>query len=82
VANQQGERCGGRRRLRIPLQTKVKLALVDQMGTDGFRIDTDVASGVVSLAFEKDFTAARRQEAAKIAKGVEGVTKVVSVENK
>ena len=64
------------------LQTKVKLALVEQMGTDGFKINTDVASGVVSLAFEKDFTAARRQEAAKIAKGVEGVTKVVSVENK
>lgn len=64
------------------LQTKVKLALVEKMGTDGFKINTDVASGVVSLAFESDFSAARRQEAAKIAKGVEGVTKVVSVENK
>ncbi len=64
------------------LQTKVKLALVEKMGADGFKVNTDVASGVVSLDFGGDFTAARRQEAAKVAKSVEGVTKVVSVDKK
>jgi osmotically-inducible protein OsmY len=64
------------------LATKVRLALVEKMGEDGFKVGTEVASGVVELRFEKDFTAARRQEATKIVKGVEGVTKVVSVDKK
>lgn len=64
------------------LQTQVKLALVEKMGTDGFAINTDVASGVVTLAFSADISTARRQEATKVVKGVEGVTKVVSIDKK
>lgn len=64
------------------LSTKIRLVLVDKMGSDGFKIGTDVASGVVSLQFDPEFAADRRQEATGIVKGVEGVTKVVSVEKK
>ena len=64
------------------LSTKVRLALVDKMGTDGFKIGTVAASGVVSLEFDKEFTAARRSEAAKVVKSVDGVTKVISVDAK
>jgi len=64
------------------LATKIRLALVDRMGTDGFRIATEVADGVVTLGFDREFAAARRQEAGKVVKGVEGVTKVVTVDTK
>lgn len=64
------------------LATKVRLALVDKMGTDGFRIGTVAANGVISLEFDKDFTAARRSEAAKVVKTVDGVSKVISVDAK
>jgi len=62
------------------LSTKIRLALVNQMGSDGFKIGTEVANGVVTLEFGSDFVAARRQEADKVVKGVDGVTKVISVE--
>ena len=64
------------------LATKIRLALVDRMGTDGFRIATEVADGVVTLGFDRELDAARRQEAGKVVKGVEGVIKVVSVDTK
>lgn len=64
------------------LATKVRLALVEKLGADGFKIGTEVASGVVTLEFNRDFAAARRQEATTIVQGVEGVTKVVSVDKK
>ena len=64
------------------LATKVRLALVDKMGSDGFRIGTVAASGVISLEFDKDFANDRRSEAAKIVKAVDGVTKVISVDKK
>jgi osmotically-inducible protein OsmY len=64
------------------LETKVRIALVDKLGGDGFDISTQVASGVVTLAFHKDFVAAHRTEAQNIVKGVEGVTKVVVVDQK
>jgi osmotically-inducible protein OsmY len=62
------------------LSTKIRLVLVDKMGNDGFDIGTEVADGVVTLEFEKGFTSARRTEATKLVKGVEGVSKVVSVD--
>jgi len=62
------------------LATRIRLALVDKMGSDGFKIGTEVANGVATLEFSHDFVAARRHEAAKIVKGVDGVTKVVSVD--
>jgi osmotically-inducible protein OsmY len=62
------------------LSTKVRMALVDGLGSDGFRIGTEVASGVVTLEFAPELAATRRAEALKAAQGVEGVSKVVSVE--
>ena len=64
------------------LATRVRLALVDNLGSNGFRIGTEVASGVVTLEFERDFAAALRQEASQVAGHVEGVKKVVAVEKK
>lgn len=62
------------------LSTKVRLALVDGLGSDGFRIGTDVASGVVTLEFAPELAASRRKVATQAAQDVEGVTKVVSVD--
>ena len=64
------------------LSTKVRLKLIDKMGADGFKVGTEVASGVVTLEFEKSFTSARREEAMNVVKSVEGVSKVVSVDKK
>jgi osmotically-inducible protein OsmY len=62
------------------LETRVRLALVDRLGRDGFRIGTDAASGVVTLEFPKRLEKSRRREAMKTARGVEGVTKVVALD--
>lgn len=64
------------------LETRIRIALVEKMSTDGFRIGTEAASGVVTLEFNRDFTTSRRAEATKIVKAVEGVTKVVAVDKK
>jgi len=64
------------------LETKVRMALVGKMESNGFKIGTQVASGVVTLEFDHDFTAAHRKEANTVVKGVEGVTKVVTMEKK
>ncbi|MBZ0089237.1 MAG: hypothetical protein K8H90_02550, partial [Thermoanaerobaculia bacterium] len=61
------------------LSTKIRLVLVEKMGGDGFKIGTDVANGMVTLSFDADFADARRVEAGRIVKGIEGVTKVVTV---
>lgn len=61
------------------LEVKVRAALVDQMGRDGFRIGTDVASGVVSLEFSAGFDAARRDQALAIAGKVSGVERVIEL---
>lgn len=62
------------------LSTKIRMALGDKLGSDGFKIGTEVADGVVTLEFGKALSAARRSEAMKVVDAVEGVTKVVSVE--
>lgn len=64
------------------LETKVRIALVDKMGSDGFKIGTEAASGVLTLEFDKNMSGARRQEAKRIVEGVGGVTKVISVDKK
>jgi osmotically-inducible protein OsmY len=64
------------------LSTKIRLALADKMGSDGFKIGTEIADGVVTLEFEPAFTAARRREATQVVQGVDGVAKVVSVDKK
>jgi hyperosmotically inducible protein len=64
------------------LETKIRLALVDKLGGDGFEIGTEAASGVVTLQFEPAWTAGRRQDAIAAARGVDGVSKVISVDKK
>lgn len=61
------------------LATKIRIALVDKMGADGFKIGTVAANGVVTLRFGSEFAVARRNQASKIAKDVVGVHKVISV---
>lgn len=62
------------------LETKIRIAMVEKMGADGFRIGTEAASGVITLEFEKALGTARRNEAIAVVKAVGGVTKVVSVD--
>jgi osmotically-inducible protein OsmY len=61
------------------LETRVRIALVDRLGSDGFRIGTEAASGVVTLAFPPKIQRARRREAVRIAEGVDGVERVVTL---
>ena len=61
------------------LSTKIRLALINQISSDGFKINTEVANNVVTLEFGSDFVAAQRQEADKVVKGIDGMTKVISV---
>jgi osmotically-inducible protein OsmY len=62
------------------LETRLRLALIDSMGSDGFTIGTDAASGVVTLAFGHDLTDARRKQAMEVARHLSGVSKVISVD--
>lgn len=64
------------------LETRLRLALVNKMGSDGFKIGTEAASGVVTLEFDRGLANSRRKEAIGVAKGIDGVSKVVSVEKK
>ncbi len=61
------------------LATKVRIALVNKMGSDGFKIGTVAANGVVTLKFGSELAAARRKEATRIVLKVGGVSKVVTV---
>lgn len=61
------------------LSTKIRLALVNKMGSDGFKIGTVASNGVVTLRFADDLSIERRKAASKLVLGVRGVTKVVSV---
>jgi osmotically-inducible protein OsmY len=62
------------------LETKLRLALVDKMGGDGFRIGTNADEGVVTLSFDQPFNADGRERAVAIATAMAGVSKVVSVD--
>jgi hyperosmotically inducible protein len=62
------------------LETRLRLALIDSLGNDGFHIGTDVASGVVTLAFDHDLKTSHRERAVTVAKGVSGVSKVISLD--
>ena len=61
------------------LETRLRLALINKMGSDGFKIGTDAASGVVTLTFDPAFDRKSRKQAVAIATGMAGVSKVVSV---
>lgn len=62
------------------LETKIRLALLDKYGAEGFNVGTKVASGVVTLQFTADFPAKRRSDARRMVGNLSGVTKVVSVD--
>jgi osmotically-inducible protein OsmY len=62
------------------LESRLRLALIDKMGSDGFGIGTDAANGVVTLSFDPAFAGASRERAVAIANGVTGVSKVVSLD--
>lgn len=64
------------------LELKVRLALVDQMGRDGFRVGTDAAGSTVSLEFPAGFDRDRRRQAIELAKKVPGVERVVDLDKK
>lgn len=62
------------------LEVKVRLALVDRLGSDGFRIGTDAASGVVTLEFPAGMERTRRRDAIATAEKVSGVTQVIALD--
>ncbi|HEV8238241.1 MAG TPA: BON domain-containing protein [Thermoanaerobaculia bacterium] len=62
------------------LETRLRLALIDKMGRDGFGIGTDAADGVVTLSFDHGFDSDGRARAVAIANGMKGVSKVVSLD--
>ena len=62
------------------LETRLRLALIEKMGSDGFKIGTDAANGVVTLSFDQAFDSDSRERAVAIANGMRGVSKVVSVD--
>lgn len=64
------------------LESKVRLALIDRLGRDGFRIGTEAANGVVTLELPADLSAARREEAEAAVGKVSGVTEVVTVDKR
>jgi osmotically-inducible protein OsmY len=64
------------------LESKVRLALIDRLGSDGFRIGTEAADGVVTLEFGPELGSDRRALAVKAVEGLEGVARVVTVEKR
>jgi len=64
------------------LESKVRLALIDKFGSDGFRVGTEAASGVVTLEFPEKLAAERRHEMVGLVEDVEGVARVISLDKK
>jgi len=64
----------------VALETRVRLELVNQLGSDGLRIGTEAADGVVTLEFGKDVTGARRTQAVTAVQTVQGVNRVMSID--
>jgi osmotically-inducible protein OsmY len=61
------------------LETRVRLALVDRLGSDGFRIGTEAAGGVVTLELPAELERGRRRDAVRTAGRVDGVRRVVAL---
>lgn len=64
------------------LESKVRLALIDKFGSDGFRVGTEAASGVVTLEFPATLSGERRHEIAGMVEDVAGVTRVITLDKK
>lgn len=64
------------------LSTKVRIALVNKFGGDGFKIGTEASNGVVTLRFDPEMTTVRRREATKLVIAIGGVSKVLSLQKK
>jgi osmotically-inducible protein OsmY len=62
------------------LEARVCLKLIDQLGSDGLRIGTEASDGVVTLEFAKEMPEQRRDQAVAAVQGIQGVTKVLSVD--
>lgn len=64
------------------LETQIRFALLEKLGSEGVKVGTEAASGVVTLEFEKDWSSARRQEAIAAVKTIDGVHKVITVDKR
>lgn len=64
------------------MESTVRWALLDTLGSEGVKVGTEAASGVITLEFEKDWSAPKRQEAIAAVKELDGVKKVVTVDKK
>lgn len=62
------------------LESRVRIALVEKLGGDGFKVGTEVASGVVTLEFDRAATQEQRSAAVTATQGVSGVAKVVTLD--
>lgn len=59
------------------LASKVRLQLLNKMGSDAFKVHTRVANHVVYLSFADDLTAPERKKAEQLASATESVKKVI-----
>ena len=64
------------------LEVRARVALIDQMGSDGFRIGTDAAGKTLTLEFPPGFARDRRRQALRIAEKLEGVERVAALEHR
>ncbi len=64
------------------MEATVRWALLDKLGSEALKVGTEAASGVITLEFNKEWSAAKRQEAVAAVKGLDGVKKVVTVDSK
>jgi osmotically-inducible protein OsmY len=64
------------------LEAKLRIALIDKLGADGFKVGTEAASGVVTLEFDSSLPSSERQNAERTARAVDGVKRVITVEKK
>ncbi len=58
------------------LETRLRIALVDGLGLDGFKVGTEAVNGVVLLEFDRHAPKSLRKGAIRIAKALDGVRKV------
>ncbi len=60
------------------LEMRVRIALIDALGTDGFAVGTEAANGMVVLEFAPEAAKEMRSRAVKVVRALEGVEKVTT----